>query len=179
MGDAEAALEALSVALTLIDPIEEPRQVFGAQFNRVVNFLHLGRCEEAGTLLPEVRSLAEELDLDLDLLRVRWLEGRTLAGSERPEEAIAALEEVRQAFTKRMLPYDTALATLDLAIVLLEQGETARVRDLAGEMLWLFKAQGIPREALAALRLFHEAAEREAATVELARRAVETFRKVG
>ena len=43
-------------------------------------------------------------------------------------------------------------------------------RALAAEMLWIFKAQGIDREALAALRVFREATEREAATAELARR---------
>ncbi len=177
MGDAEAALEALAAALSLVDRAEEPRQVFGVQFNRVVNLLHLARFGEAGALLPEVRELAEGLGHDLDLLRVRWLEGRVLAGLGRADEAKAILEEVRQSFTDRNLPYDTALATLDLAIVLLERDETARVRGLVGEMLWLFKAQGIPREALAALRLFQQAAERDAATVELARGVVESLRK--
>ena len=177
MGDVEGSLQALAAAAQLLDKEKAPRQFCVLRFNQAVNLCHLGRFEEAQVLLPEVRSLAEGLGHDLDLLRVCWLEGRTQAGLGRPEEAIAALEEVRQGFTHRKLPYDTALATLDLAIVLLEQGETARVRGLAEEMLWLFKAQGIPREALAALRLFQEAAEREAATVELARRAVETLRK--
>jgi hypothetical protein len=72
------------------------------------------------------------------------------------------------------LPYDYALMSLDLSLALLEEGRTAEVREIAEEMLWIFKAQEVHREALAALRLFCEAAKHEAATVELARR-VERF----
>ena len=49
---------------------------------------------------------------------------------------------------------------------------------LAAEMLQTFKALGIHREALAALRVFCEAARREEATVELARRTAEIIEKV-
>ena len=66
--------------------------------------------------------------------------------------------------------YDYALVSLELASVLLEQGEAMEVRTLASEMLWLFQAQGVHREALAALRLFCQAAKTEGATVELTRR---------
>jgi len=47
--------------------------------------------------------------------------------------------------------------------------QRAEVRETAAEMLWIFKAQGVHREALAALRLFCEAAKQETATVALAR----------
>ena len=63
--------------------------------------------------------------------------------------------------------YDYALASLDLALVLLAEGETAEVRRLAEEMLWIFKAESVHREALAALHLFCDAARCEAATVVL------------
>jgi hypothetical protein len=39
-------------------------------------------------------------------------------------------------------------------------------------MMWIFSSQGVHREALAALRIFCEAARREAATVELARQVI-------
>jgi hypothetical protein len=81
---------------------------------------------------------------------------------------------VRRVFLEHPLPYDYALASLDLSLVLLEEGRTAEVRTLAEEMLSVFAAQQVHREALAALRLFCEAAKQEAATVELARR-VERF----
>lgn len=45
-----------------------------------------------------------------------------------------------------------------------------RWRRSPGEMLWIFKAQGVHREALAALRVFCDAAKHQAATLELARK---------
>ncbi len=110
-------------------------------------------------------------------MRVRWLEARIAAGIGRREEAISTLEAVREAFTSRTMAFDAALASLDVAMLFLEAGRTGEVKALAEEMVWIFKAQGIGREALAAFTLFSEAAMREALTVELVRRYAEEFRK--
>jgi hypothetical protein len=61
---------------------------------------------------------------------------------------------------------------MELSVVLLELGESARACSLAEEMLQVFRSQQVTREALAALQVFCEAAERETATVELGRRVV-------
>jgi hypothetical protein len=61
---------------------------------------------------------------------------------------------------------------LELAVLLLEHGHTSEVRSIAQGMLWIFKAQGVHREALAALRLFYDAATREALTTELTRKLI-------
>ena len=66
--------------------------------------------------------------------------------------------------------YDEALALLEEAVLLLEGGQTAEVKGLARDLTRVFKSKGVHREALAALRLFHQAALREDATVDLARR---------
>jgi len=79
----------------------------------------------------------------------------------------------------RGLPYDAALASLDLAVLYLEEGRTREVKDLAREMAEIFKAQGIAREALAALTLFVEAAQKETATVELVRRVIQRVEGAG
>lgn len=71
------------------------------------------------------------------------------------------------------MPADYALATLERAVLDLQEGRYAAVRALAEEMVWIFKAQGIEREALAALALFRKAAAEEKASVELARRLVQ------
>jgi hypothetical protein len=44
-------------------------------------------------------------------------------------------------------------------------------------MLWIFKAQGVHREALAALRIFCAAARQKIATAELARRVERYLRR--
>ena len=88
-------------------------------------------------------------------------------------DAQEALTQVKADFTARGLAYDAALASLELAALYLEDERTAEVRDLAREMAPIFQAQGVHREALAALRLFRQAAEREAVTLEMARRLVD------
>jgi hypothetical protein len=50
------------------------------KFNLTGNLCHLRRFAEGEALLPEVRSLAERLGQELDLLRTVWLEGWVAAG---------------------------------------------------------------------------------------------------
>ena len=131
------------------------------------------RFEEAANLLPEIGELALQQGARMDGLRVAWLGARVAAGQGRREVAIAGLEWVGKRFTELKLPYEGALSSLELAMLRLNEGRTAEVRALAVAMAWIFKAKGIRREALAALQLFREAAKRDAATLELARRAVD------
>ncbi len=170
MGEAERAIEALREAAPLVDGRRESRLLFGLRFNLVVNLCHLGRYMEAEALLPEVQGLALALRKELDLVRVVWLKGKIAAGLGRGQEARISFEQVRREFTAREMAYDCALVTLELAALLLDQGHARDVRSLAEEMLWIFQTQGVHREALAALQVFCDAARREAASVELARR---------
>jgi hypothetical protein len=107
---------------------------------------------------------------ELDLIRVLWLEARVAAGLGRRAAAIAALRQVRRDFEVRGLAYDMALASLDLAALLLEDGQTGEVKALVEKMVATFRARGIAREALAALLLFRQAAEDETMTLTLVHR---------
>jgi transcriptional regulator with XRE-family HTH domain len=169
-GAFERAIETLREAAPRVDAQKEPRLACVLRFNLAVNLCHLERHLEAEDLLPAIRALAEGLGNDLDLLRGRWLEGRVAAGLGRREEAAETLAAVRAEFKKRQLPYDAALAALDLAALRLDQGRTAEVKELAREMVGTFVEKEIHREAERAVQLFRDAAEREAATVALVRR---------
>jgi hypothetical protein len=129
----------------------------------------MGRHKEAADLLPELRDLAAAHGGALDHLRLRWVEGRVAAGLGEHQRARQLLTVVRQTFLDAGNPYEAALATLDLVISPLEEGNTAEVRALADEMVAVFRAHNVSREALAAVLLFQEAAHREAATAQLAR----------
>jgi transcriptional regulator with XRE-family HTH domain len=172
MGEAGRAIEALRDAAALVDGRSEPRLLCVLRFNLIVNLCHLGRYDEAESLLPEVQELALALRKELDLVRVVWLKGKIAAGLGSGQEARVSFEQVRREFTAREMAYDCALVTLELAALLLDQGHARDVRSLAEEMLWIFRAQGVHREALAALQVFCDAARREAASAELARRVV-------
>lgn len=170
MGQHENAVEVLQEAARSLATGTPLRIVFALRFNLVVNLSLLERYAEAQKLLPDVRELALRLANGLDLLRTLWLEGRVWAGLGRREEAMTALEQVRGDLTSQEIAYDAALVSLELAVLRLEEGRARQVKEMAAQMLWIFRAQGVHREALAALRLFHEAAEHETATVEMARR---------
>ena len=177
LGDHVGALATLKEAAPAIEAAGDPDLLLRLRFNTAVNLCFLERYEQADELLPEVRALAAGQSGKLDRVRLVWLEAKVAAGRGREEEAKAGLDQVIRDFTDRELPYEAALASLDLAVFELQAGRTAEVARLAFGMRWIFEAKGIVREALAALTLFCEAARQEAATVELAKRVIAEMEK--
>jgi transcriptional regulator with XRE-family HTH domain len=170
MGEYQRSIETLLQAAPLVESQEEPRGRTVLLFNLAVNLCHVGRFTAAAKLVPKVRDLAIALGDEIDLIRLTWLEGRIASGLGRTAEARRLLAEARRQFAARGMSYDVALALLEEAVLLLDEGRTTEVKALASELAAVFESKGVHREALAALRLFHEAAEREEATAELARR---------
>jgi tetratricopeptide (TPR) repeat protein len=177
MGESESALEILQEATPFVEESNDQRLIFGLRFDTANNLHLLQRYEEAAELLPKVLEPAIRQANELDVLRVGWLRARLAAGQGRTKEAVAGLEQVRREFRIHGLPYDAALSSLDLALLWLEGGRTGEVKELAIAMGWIFKAKGIRREAIAALRLFCDAALQETATLELARWVVSEIEK--
>lgn len=170
MGEYERVIQTLHEAEPLVDQQAEPRLWYKRRAQLAVLYTHVGRYDEAEDLVEDARRIATELDDKMDLSRLIWLEGRIAAGLGRPEEALRLLGQARQEFEKRNMWYDVALALLEEAVLLLGAGRTAEVKVLAKGLARVFESKGVHREALAALRLFQEAAEHEAATAELAGR---------
>lgn len=170
MGEYGLAVDTLLRVVPLLDRSSDPRLTYMLRFNLAVNYCHLGRFSEATELLEQVRELAIDRGDENELSRVTWLAGRIAAGQGHPWEAKSLLGEARRNFSTRRMSYDVSLALLEEAALLLGEGRTAEVKVLARELTEVFKSKGVHREALAALRLFQEAAEREEATADLARR---------
>lgn len=177
MGDVEAAVKALQQARPDIERSGSPRDIFGLRFNLAVNYLHLGQPTAAEKLVPGIRAVALQLGNELDLTRTLWLEARVDAGLGRPAKATDALEQVFENLISHGLPYDAALAGMDLAVLHLEQGHSREVMVLARRMETVFVSFGIEREALSALLVFCEAARKQEATVELARQTAEIIER--
>jgi tetratricopeptide (TPR) repeat protein/transcriptional regulator with XRE-family HTH domain len=173
MGDYQQAMAVLLEAEKYIDRETEPRLWYQQRFNLSVCLSHLGQYARAADLVEQVRALAHDLGDEIFLIRVTWLAGRVAARLGRTAEAARLLEQARQEFAHRDMWYDVALADLERAPLLLAEGATAQVKQMAAELVVKFQEMGIHREALAALEIFHEAAEREEATAELARRVLE------
>jgi transcriptional regulator with XRE-family HTH domain len=171
-GEFEQAIAWLERAAAQLEGERDARKLFFVRKNTAVNLCHLGRHAEAERRLPGIRSMASSLHQELELVRLAWLEGRVAAGRGRPGAALAALERVRGRFVELEIAYDAALVTLELAEVHASLGHTAEVVALARESAPIFASQGVHREAQAALDLFRQAADREAATAELLRRLI-------
>lgn len=167
MGNYGLAVSTLDEAEPLIAPLKEPRDLCVLRFNRISLLCHLGRHEEAQGALPGLRILLAQLNRALDLVRLRWLEGRCAAGLERTGEAIAALSWVRTEFAERQLRYDEALVSLELANLYLKGQRPDMVRRLVQQMEPVFQDPDLHQEARKALALFEQAVELESVTPEL------------
>jgi tetratricopeptide (TPR) repeat protein len=172
-GKPDLALSTLLEARPYLDVSDNPRLACVLRFNITVILCDLGRFEEAEEAVAEVVELVTEIGNELDLVRLLWLRGRIDAGLGRERNAEAAFEQVRQAFRERGIAYDFAKITLELAVLLSNQGRVKEVKTLAQQTIWIFNSQGVHVEAEKALRLFIEAADAERLTVEFARRILE------
>jgi tetratricopeptide (TPR) repeat protein len=177
MGDWQGAIEALEEARPLVERQGDLRNRWVLEFNLCTCLCDSGRYTEGEALLPRVTGLAVELRNGLDLLRCRWLRGRLAAGQGRLKDAVTELEWVAGELVASAIAFDAGRACLDLAELYLRQRRAAEVKRLSGQIVAVFRAQRVHLEALAAVILFHEAAEQERATVELARKLAAYLRK--
>lgn len=165
-GSPAEALPPLLEAQERIDATEDPRTSLAIRHNLALSLTELGEHAEARRLFVASREDYRKADT---FLRVRgcWLEGLIALGFGEQESAERLLREVKTAFDRDRMPYDSALVSLDLAMLLADQGRHAELRELAEEMTATFTSLDIHREAMAAVGFLRRAVEREQATAEL------------
>jgi tetratricopeptide (TPR) repeat protein len=176
-GDLEEAVEILQRAHEISLPAGDERVLLCVRHNLADNLSKLDRFREADALLPEIRVLSRKAGGELDRIRLRWTEGRVVAGLGNVEKGIQTLTKVRGEFASHDMVYDTALVSLELSAFHARQGRVQEVKSLARHMVPIFSSQEMHREALAALLVFREAAEKEQVTAELAREILLYLRK--
>jgi len=128
-----------------------------------------GRFREAADLLEVDAELYARFPEPWTQLRRSWLQGKIAAGVGDVPAAERLFTETRDGFVRQGIGYDAAMVSLDLALLYLREGRTGEVRRVAEEMVPVFSAQDVHREATAALLLFQEAARREEVTAGLVR----------
>ena len=158
------AIRLIRRALPWIDLFQEPRLLVAARHNLIFFMTEGGRLQEAEESLAETRRLYRDLGERMNLVRLRWLEGKLARELGRLDEAETALKEARDAFLAEDIAIDAALVSLDLAIVYLQRGETAALRQVAAEIRPIFASGDVHPEAFAAVLLFQQAAEAEQVT---------------
>ena len=149
--------------------------------------LHRGRPQAASDLLHNLSLYLKDLgaiDLALGLLRRSlwlfrrtcdpqfhlrglWLRGRLERELGLLREAVASFERARLGYLELGNTYDSALISLDLALIFAEQGLWQSLSRLVQEMYPVFVELDIPREAAASLMLFAQSAQQGRATTSL------------
>ena len=167
LGRYAEAVRLIRRGLSRIDLLEEPGLLVTAHHNLIVFLTESGQHRQAREDLARTRQLYQDLGERMNLVRLRWLEGKIAREEGNLEEAGAALREARDVFLQEGIAVDAALVSLDLALLHARSSDTARIRQLAAEMLPIFEAGGVHPDAMAALLLFQRAAEAEEVTVDL------------
>lgn len=174
--DPERAISTLQGAMKLLDLEREPRLALGTAHNLIQYLADAGRFMEARALFGKSRELYE-LYADPLLRQKRvWVQGIIAGGLGQEQQAEACLERARSGFVAQGLSAQAAAVSLDLAEVYARQGRSAEIRQVAEEVLPIFQALDIEREALAAVLLFREAAAAEQVTVALMREVTHRMR---
>jgi tetratricopeptide (TPR) repeat protein len=157
------AAHALRQTIAQLDAELDSQLLSIAQHNLVNALVDAGKFGEAGNLLLESGLRKKLADDPLNLLRLRWVDAKVLAGHGRLTDAERVFGEVRTGFHERGLFYDETLAGMDLAVVLVRQGKDAY--DLAWDLFRTCAAKGINPEALHALKSFELLCRLNVATV--------------
>jgi tetratricopeptide (TPR) repeat protein len=176
-GETAESIEVLTQALELIDGREDPRTMLCARHNLAGYLAEAGRYPEALRLFRDTRALYHDFPDAWTQNRRRWLKGRIDHGLGRRGPAETSLRAARAGFLGEGIPYDTALVSLDLALLFAEQGRSAELKRLAAEMVSLFASRRIHREALAALSFLQQALAAEQATLDVVTRVACYLRK--
>ncbi|MEM7483008.1 MAG: hypothetical protein AAF481_17670 [Acidobacteriota bacterium] len=168
-GQHEQEIRLVREAMSLVDPSEDARLALAGWHNLLWSLHECGNSREALALLSQARPLYLSCGDRVALVHLQWLEGMIARSLDRPDQAEGCFQEARKRFIEQGIPIDAALVSLDLAGLLSQQRRHSEVLRLATEMLAVFKAHRVEKEALAAYLLLHQAAERKELTAALLR----------
>ena len=154
-GRPDVAARLIRRSLELIDPPREPRLLVCAAHNAIWFLAESGRTNEASAWLQGARRLYQQAGDRRHLGRLRWLEGKLAPGFNAAEGALA---DARESLARAGLPYEAALAAMDLAVLYANEGRRAAMRRQADQMLPLFRSETLYRETVMALLSFQQSA---------------------
>jgi tetratricopeptide (TPR) repeat protein len=164
--------------LDLIDHQRDPQLAAQTLRNMVDCLVRLEHFRAARRQLWRLRPLLTAHADRLDLLRLRWLEAKIYSGMRDFERAEVAFQEARAGFVEVRQIYPAALVGLDLAALWAGQGRNAEIGEIAGELVAIFRALGIAREAIATLLVLERACELHGRVAELVEAAAAVLREV-
>jgi hypothetical protein len=177
-GRDEEALLILEESKNLIDTNQNPTLAFAASLNILLILADLGKLDAARLQLFILRRLLPHAGGRMNQLRFRWVEARIDSGFGHFDRAESALREISDAFLEINKGYDSALASLDLAAVLLAQRKAREATEVVTASVRVFVALGIQEKAVMALSLLRTACEVRMATQEMIQEVAKYMREL-
>lgn len=174
--DFEAAVAATEEALELLPSDAKSWLRAYAHYNLAHHLHARGDVDRAEAELADHAELLAAAGEEV-VQHVVWLRARIAWTREDVKTAERLYTEARDRAMKRGIAFDTCQVSLELALVHLVQGRTARVKKLALEALDVFAEQEVEREIHTALALLEAAARRDAITQELLQRTIDTLER--
>src|SRR6266545_2135562 len=144
--------------------------------NLIMAFADCGKAREAADLYEQSRNLYLQFPDPLTTSRRLWAEGLIARELGDLGTAHRLLSESAERLAEQGYGFDAALAGLELVAVYAKQGNADEVLRVASHLLRLFQIQNVQPEALAALRMVQEAAERKAVDQAILAQAAEIVR---
>jgi tetratricopeptide (TPR) repeat protein len=155
-GYAEEAIQLLRQGRALLDPKRDTDLHYSAVHNELLCLVNAGRYQEAKRLRIE---RSRELSWGkgrVSVVRLRAVDGRLDVAEGKFARAEETFREVKQGFFELGRKYHAAIASLDLAEVLLRRGRWVEAKEEALEAIQVFQALKIGLEAYASVILLRE-----------------------
>ncbi len=175
MGKSEVGIPDLEQAVVILDGLEEPYLQLVVYQQLTYFYTKAGLNQKAAYYLPKVRPLCEQLNLRSHLHIVQWSEGVLARDQGHAELAEQRLCEARTKLCEVGESYDHALCSVDLAILLSEQGRYTEVVRVALEAIEIFSHLKVHHDALSAIQLLHNAVQKNELTLDLLKKARSLF----
>jgi tetratricopeptide (TPR) repeat protein len=159
----ERGIARIREAIVLMDVTKEPRLDLCARHDLAWFLNDAGRPEEALAVLEAARALYKQFPDRWTQLRLHWLEGRIAASLGDLTAAESIFGQLWEEFRSRDLNHELVLVSIDLAEVLVRNGEPNRAAELITQCYPIMAAWGLHRYALSAWILFEDAVREERA----------------
>jgi len=167
-GDIAAAREIFREVAAAADRFDDMESLARQYHNIASCDLRLGDFATAREHAERATTLYEQLEMPSEAVRLQWSIGDALSETD-PDKALHYLRDAASRFEQLGMTADAAMAHLDTLGILLAQGDTATVAQLAAHIAALFTREGMQIDAAHAIDYLRRAVNGNEATPALVR----------